>query len=294
MALEAPFEVSIRLRFKPWVPCPDGETLLRALKVLGLCGGMGGRSRHGFGSLTLTSLQGAGVDGWEPPKDAQTLADEIVQAVGLKKPPSGAGSPSSSGSLPPFTAFSLRSKVLTIAPGSRNHADPVPLDVLDALGREMVRFRSWGRNGTILQNIPSEVNFEPDHDLMKNRRTTVDYPARSVFGLPHNYLRQPLEKVEPTDFDRRASPLFFHLHQPDPAAPALAVVSLLPATFLPGAANQISVGDTPQSLNPVTLWKPVEDFMDRLTNKGKAAAPPRRTTLRETSLVKGTYKEVIW
>ena len=105
-------------------------------------------------------------------------------------------------------------------------------------GRELQRYRSWGRNGKVCGK-PSEHNFKLDHDLMdgvtKGHRPAA-IPARSVFGLPHNYFFSSTGfkadlGLHMDERSRRASPLFIHVHQfPDGAA--LLLHLLLPARFL--------------------------------------------------------------
>ena len=60
-----------------------------------------------------------------------------------------------------------------------------PLGLLDLVGRELVRYRSWGRDGKILGNrIDSEQQFRDDHDLMKRSPQDRDaHPRRVAFGL---------------------------------------------------------------------------------------------------------------
>lgn len=52
----------------------DWQQLRQAMQALGLVGGLGGRSRKGWGSLTLTRLSGVGGD-WSAPADAGALRD---------------------------------------------------------------------------------------------------------------------------------------------------------------------------------------------------------------------------
>ena len=108
------------------------------------------------------------------------------------------------------------------------------LELLDLVGRELVRYRSWGHNGKILGNqIDSEQQFKDDHDLMKRAPQDRNaHPRRVAFGLPHNYGRGADDQVGPaaSGLDRRASPLFIHMHQCDDTP--VAVLS-----FLPGAVS---------------------------------------------------------
>lgn len=88
--------------------------------------------------------------------------------------------------------------------------------------------------------------FKPDHDEMLKvaqrdpRRDQAVAPERAVFGLPHNYffssLRKPqaIVEVNGDDAERRASPLFLHLHHPA-NAPPIVILAFLPAKYSPAS-----------------------------------------------------------
>jgi hypothetical protein len=69
--------------------------------------------------------------------------------------------------------------------------------------------------------------------------------------------------LKPAERTRRASPLFFHVH--DCGGRLVAVVSFLPARYLPRTDERLVAGgselDQPP---PEDLYRPVHDFMDRL------------------------------
>ena len=91
------------------------------------------------------------------------------------------------------------------------------------------------RNGKILKGEDSECNFKDDHDLMNNAKRNNparQHPQRVAFGLPHNYGKYTDQHVSPDDgYDRRASPLFIHIHECE--GKPVAVLSFIPARFLP-------------------------------------------------------------
>lgn len=137
--------------------------------------------------------------------------------------------------------------------------------MLNLIGREMVRFRSWGKSGKILGSENSLKLFNEDHDLMKQAPGTRNrHPQRIAFGLPHNYGSHTEDKVEPAEIsDRRASPLFIHMHEC--SGQAITVLAFLPAKFLPGD-TKIDVGGKHVALAPnESLWKPIEDFLERFS-----------------------------
>ncbi len=252
--LPAPFELRLALRCRQ---VSEGQiaTLTQALKCLGMLGGLGARSRRGYGSMALASLTRDGEPLWQAPSDLDSLGKELSGL--LRQAPE----------LPEHTAFSKSSRIVLL----EGEAGQSALSLLDRMGREMVRYRSWGNNGRVLGNIDSEKNFAGDHDLMKLPPSQRDsHPERIVFGLPHNCGRTPDKQVEPAErgLDRRASPLFLHIHQL-PAQP-VAVVALLPARFLPEGRDRISVGgqSVPMAA-PDALYRPLHTFLSRLLGKDR-------------------------
>jgi len=130
----------------------------------------------------------------------------------------------------------------------------------------------------ILQSVPSERNFKHDHDLMKQsvgaRRS---HPQRIAFGLPHNYGKGASNEVAPDGhLDRRASPLFIHIHQC--GVRPVAVLSFLPACFLPpssgGGPAVISVGGARVPQQPeAELYRPIHNFLDRVLDERRCKEP---------------------
>jgi CRISPR-associated protein Cmr1 len=248
----APFGFRVRLRCLANATEAGVNELARALRAVGFFGGLGARTRRGYGSVVLRRLWIDGKQEWQAPSALDGLKSglrEFLPTRGLEE-------------LPPYTAFCQRSRFVIAMSEGRTH-----LDLLDFVGREMVRFRSWGRDGKILGGEISEKRFTEDHDLMELLPRQRDrHPQRIAFGLPHNYGKQDKDKVEPaTGSDRRASPLFIHIHECGDGP--VAVLAFLPAQFLP-MGTKINVGGASVSLaNDEALWKPVADFLDRFTAK---------------------------
>jgi CRISPR-associated protein Cmr1 len=273
--LQAPFSFSISMLSHKNLSNAQREEVLLALKLLGLLGSLGSKARKGYGSLTLTGLTVGGKEAWSSPTTVEelrtvlsTLRKEMLGDAG-REPSRGA-----TGGDPLFTSFSAQTRVLLV-PAKQANASPLAL--LDLLGREMVRYRSYGHNGRILGNEPREnpFTFQEDHDLMKlPMPQRLDHPERIAFGLPHNYGPGQDKQVKPwdQDLDRRASPLFLHIHQASESAPPVGVLCLMPATFLPEGNSHISVGGKRVELSAGELWKPIERFLDRLRD-GKAKEP---------------------
>jgi CRISPR-associated protein Cmr1 len=246
--LAAPFEVEVAFRCRDLAPA-DREGLLRALRALGLLGGMGTKSRKGYGSLVLRKLEGPKVQ-WSAPSSTDELA-RCIRDLYAPGPPG----------LPAYTALSSRSRHVLVEGTGR----PSALDLLDRVGREMVRYRSWGHQGKVL-GVEAERRFKRDHDQIKaaDRRAPHHFhPERIAFGLPHNGGKlQVKPEAKPHVGDRRASPLLIHIHECGDRP--VAVLSFLPADFLP-PGTRVDVGGNKVPLQPdPEFWEPVESFLNRL------------------------------
>ena len=244
----APFEFTVRMRGRA-LSDEQNQSVQDALIALGTLGSMGSKSRKGYGSLSLSSLM---VNGEEKLPTAATVSDLADLIGGLPRANGGTG-------FPEYTALSSESRHVLASSVHRE-----PLELLNLVGRELVRYRSWGRNGKILgDDIYSERRFKDDHDLMKRPPQDRDaYPRRVAFGLPHNYGRGEDQVGPGGRLDRRASPLFVHIHECDRTP--VAVLSFLPARFLPEGAG-LRVGSRQVSQAPEQeLYRPIHDFLDRL------------------------------
>jgi CRISPR-associated protein Cmr1 len=240
----------------PKVSAEQFEYLRKALILLGTVGGLGSKARKGFGSLTLTALEG---------EAAGPLPDDIESRLQKCLPTSLPAEP------PEWTAWSEESKVV------RAHLpNASAINLLDALGREMVHYRSWGNNGKVL-GIDREGNFQQDHDLMAQPEAARTHPERIAFGLPHNYFFSSTKEsygVQPANKNRRASPLFLHIHQQDSGSTPLGVVSFLPARFL-AEEEKIKVHQNTVDVQEHDFWQPVHGYLHRLI--GKKGATEKKT-----------------
>ncbi len=259
----APFELWLHVHLLPGVTDTQAQQVVDALILMGTLGGLGSRVRRGFGSLSLVELLRAGKPVW--PGEGKTFEDAFKSWFREQYERAAED-------WPEWTAISRRTQVLML----RGRPSESPLSLLDRVGKEMVRYRSWGTSrlgpidgrGKILGEERSEQNFKGDHDLMKEPpRKRRQHPERIAFGLPHNYGKDTSDQVDPAQpgLDRRASPLFLHIHQTAEKMQPIAVVSFLPARFLPGERPQISVGGQAVPLAGLDeLYRPVRDFLARL------------------------------
>ena len=240
----------------PRLSLDQREAVMNALILVGTVGGLGSKSRKGYGSLTLTQLMIGGQTRSLPIGPA----DQLTGLVKNLHP-----------GLPEWTAWSRDSRVVTV---SAKGASAV--QVLDMLGREQVFFRSWGNHGRVLGQ-PSEQNFPLDHHLSKGQHIDIDYPKRVVFGLPHNYGKGQDVGPASKKLDRRASPLFLHVHQTADGSPVTGVLTFLPARFLP-QGEQIRAFNRDRPINDSeSFWEPVHGYLNRLV--GISSATKKKTAL---------------
>ncbi|MEW6574628.1 MAG: type III-B CRISPR module RAMP protein Cmr1 [Bacillota bacterium] len=262
---------TVQLIFKKGVSKQDIGLLAQALKALGLFGGAGARARKGFGSLSLKSLHLDGREAWHPPTDKESLQRAIREFLGE------IGIDHANRERPAYTAFSPETKVC-IAQTGRD-----AFQLLDEIGKEFLRYRSYGRQSGDEHVLPwgetAEQNFRDDHDLVLNhlgRQQITNHPRRAVFGLPHNYFFLSTKQkatVEAASLKRRASPLFIHIHALANGQYA-AVLTLLPAVFLPeGEPIKVSGG---RSTNvPCNVdFRVIEAFLNRPRFKERVVVWP--------------------
>ncbi len=297
-AIAAGIGFTIQIALRTELSAAEQELLRKALIAVGLFGGLGSRSRHGFGSVALEHLEGIG-DQWHVPSQIAELDQQLCFA--LKSEHGNVQSPE-----PAFTAFSSNTRIVLLEGNSHQS----PLALLEQVGNEMLRFRSYGavRNGgrkTSLGESPESYSdadkrprFHADHDAVQDFLQTGERPEsapeRVAFGLPHNYffgslsdgrdLQIKAEVTPASDHERRGSPLFFHLHTAQDSPP-IAVVTFMPARFLP-EGEQLEFRDTSKDRRrsissmrrrqlPVKVplradhWEPIHAFLNRLCDSNQ-------------------------
>lgn len=241
-------------QFKVKLLCRDDaeKSVQEALIALGLFGGLGSRTRHGMGSVSLLELRQDENSIWKSPKSledyTQAVRDLLADKCKIKNEP-------------PYSAFSQNKRIDILLDGTS------PYKILDGFGLGELLYRSWGKDGKVLGN-PREGNFKPDHDWSKKIRPSGFHPRRVIFGLPHNYGKGQSMEVSPARHDRRASPLFFHVHALGEKS-FIGVSILLKSAFLP-AGEKINAGgvDVPAKIE----WNVLTDFLD---GKEKHTGNPR-------------------
>lgn len=252
---------TVELRCGPNSDPDKLEEIKAALILLGTVGGLGSKSRKGYGSLTLTHLN--------MNNSAIDLSKDPDQRLQQILTPLHDGQPD-------WSAWSRTSRTITVI-GERD-----ALKLLDHLGRELVHYRSWGKEGKVLNQIREE-NFKDDHDLYKEAQTKGSnfapsrHPERVSFGLPHNYGNLQVKPIAyksdgtpDRQVDRRSSPLFFHIHHYAKEDAPVGVLSFLPSRFLP-SHSKISTFSKSVDLNiGDSFWKPIHGYLDRLLEEPTA------------------------
>jgi len=115
-------EFHMRCRIHPGATSADVASIERALRLLGLVGGLGSRSRRGFGSIAITTLNGNDCS-------CSSAADYESQLRQTLQPSAR------SDDFPPFTAFSSNSRIACVCTG------PDEFRVHDSLGERYREFR---------------------------------------------------------------------------------------------------------------------------------------------------------
>ncbi len=230
------------------------------LKLIGLLGGFGSRSRHGLGSVTLKDISVKTVQDENynatdiEISNAVIAINELLVKYECKK----------NKELPPISAFYAGTRIDVL-----NSYKKDPIGLLNELGEEQQMYRSYGRNGKV-NGKAAEKNFSDDHDLIlnladKSHQGRPTHPRRAVFGLPHNYFysSNKLKADIDSTTGRRSSPLFFHIHKKDDGS-YQAILCLMKSWFLPeGEKIQFSANRQHMEFNVDADWDVITDFMDR-------------------------------
>lgn len=246
--------------------------IVDALKLMGLLGGFGSRSRHGFGSVTLIDIYKRSFAG---NNEFISLKIDVSNAVKSLRTLLKNYECRKNQVEPPLSAFYAKTRI-----------DVVPFDDVDAInllnkvGEELQLYRSWGKkdkndiytiNG-IETGTRAEQNFRSDHDMMKTYIHTIPsnltHPKRVIFGLPHAYIYSDGSKIK-VDASlispnkkiktRRSSPLIQHIHKTTNNQYQL-IHCLFQSEFLP-KNGKIFIKDT--IINPQIDWQTITNFMNR-------------------------------
>ncbi len=226
---------TLEILFKPYrlqTSKPEYEAMIlkvkRSLWGLIMLGGLGARSRRGFGSIAVEEIDGMdGLPDLNPPNHQaleHVLHEFFCQLDEIDNTGNG---------YPEYTCLSAASRFVVTRPQG------AAMDALEWLGETMHKYRSYRSSSRM-----SCVNG--DHDLMRawvaSGTRPGSPPKRTAFGLPHNYFFSSLKNGGEINFmdkggkGRRASPLFFRIHEFPPSGGirrASVVANFLPARLIP-------------------------------------------------------------
>ena len=242
----------LKLIFKPKTAPEDILRVKQALWAFTMFGGLGARSRKGFGSLVVTSSMGMEELPTLNPdinKLQQTLNEFILLHV-----------KTNTSALPEYTCWSKQSRC--IITGKNKHS---AIDSLEWLGTKIHDLRS----------TQGENHFSwADEDCKKMKDFSrginpISPPLRAAFGLPHNYFFRD-ENPQKVDINlmnennkkgRRASPLFFHIYEK--AGSSCVVATFLPARLIPeGRQVTITAGKRDVKLDLPNNFQAITDLLN--------------------------------
>lgn len=280
---------SISLRFSPQTLSTDKDSLAEVIRFLGVFGGLGGRSRRGYGSISAVVT----ADENERLLTETELAEECTWLKSILCSYSTTASPFSA--LDSSTLF-YRGADHTTWQGA-----------MDKVGNMMNRYRTNGTslirypggatiaaspgcrligNSDIPNNLTNFPFFSTDHNqvyaIASSKTITSPRnvpPERAVFGIPHPYRFSSLGPTT-VNFDfipswstgnnkgRRASPLFIHIAAFVTANNQIRyrpLLLLLPTQFLPINSHlDVSVdGRNVGYVPPPVNYTPISDFLTK-------------------------------
>jgi len=216
----------------------QSSELDRAWRAMSLLGGMGARSRRGFGSLAPAESP------WTQPSDLHRDIQSFLASL-----------PSASKTWSHLTPDS-RFVVLPTAFDSWQSA-------LTTLGDALLRFRQSLGGVT--------APYGPDHDLVSDYlhkgRALPKAPLRAAFGIPHNYYFKSSKKQVQFLWeanDRRASPLHLHISKLNTGS-YVAVAILFDGPFLPdGKQLKTKTRHARECRVPIPDYRAIHQFLDTL------------------------------
>ncbi|MCI5223441.1 MAG: type III-B CRISPR module RAMP protein Cmr1 [Candidatus Electrothrix sp. AR4] len=223
----------LTILFRPHTSEEEMAKVRHALRAIIMFGGLGSRSRKGFGSIIAgDSISGLSAPSLQPKNDKE-LAVAIAEFW--------KGIHHCCSALPDYSCFSTATRC--IVTGHTQSA----MDSLEWLAEKIVSLRSYKRSNSRLPFV------KDDHDIMRDFIGRGDIPKtppkRAAFGLPHNYYFTSIDSDRGGGVDlmekgkkaRRASPLFFKIHQ-FPNGQACTVATFLPARLIPQEKKVVLTG----------------------------------------------------
>jgi CRISPR-associated protein Cmr1 len=235
---------------------------VKALKLFGLFGGLGYRSRRGFGSVTLQKLSTNGIETSLP--NATNLYGQLFQDEGLLSqcPTVPEISP------PEYSAFVKNANFCRVVLVNQPHSPfTTGMSALDATADKFKTLLTSPVRGKARQQ--------------KGRAATTSDVSWAYMGLPREYAFGPLDHKPAAmdqasrlaELERRASPLMFHVHKAG-AADYRAVAILFKSKFLPDGYG-VSAGGGPADplpTPPASGYEWIDDWLKGIGTEIKSTA----------------------
>ncbi|UJG41238.1 MAG: type III-B CRISPR module RAMP protein Cmr1 [Candidatus Heimdallarchaeum aukensis] len=184
------------------------NSIIKALIALSYFGGIGARSRRGLGSFHIEEIKNGDELEYIQSKNVKDLKINIENFLAEFKEEDQIQINDLL-----YSRFSRYSRACLLK------IDSDVNKLLNSIGFELLKYRSYGDSGELPGGIRAERNFKRDHDLMldfTNKNKIEEHPERIIFGLPHNYYFQSNKTsvmISPfsNSATRRASPLFIKI-----------------------------------------------------------------------------------
>lgn len=228
---ESGAEFIVDFQFHSGLRLEDKKRILRSFWALSMFGGLGARSRRGFGSYRITNITMDEDLLKSLPsfifRNGTEYQNEVLRFIQDMKLPKGK---------PSFSAFSPDTCLAFTKDYDGYNGDKL-LEKIGSVFHEFRSFKSKTRDPVV----------KNDHDLirnfLKNKITPTQSPCRAAFGLPHNYFFSSLDYNKKADLNcsiefgvegRRASPLLIHVQEFKSNQPkSCALFTFMNAEFLP-------------------------------------------------------------
>lgn len=145
--LKAPFEFTLQIGAREQKHLDE---ILPALELLGLLGGLGSKSRKGYGSLNLMELKGDGIDTWQKPTNEEKYEEQLSD---LLKPTLGYDKEE-----PEISAFYSQTRICLT-----KFKHQTSMEVINSYGREMQDYRR-GKKGKEVFGLPQGKVKPEEHE----------------------------------------------------------------------------------------------------------------------------------
>ena len=240
------------------------DILKKAIKALGLIGGMGSRTRRGYGSLMITEFDGDDTRFTDIQKYKTAIRSVLDCPFDGKLR---------------YEVLSRQTMIDVCASGSN------PEELMNEIGFAFQVFRSWGQSnnggghvhaferdktvpgGSAKENVDFDSTKNDHNNFYKHYWEPNRIDNRAVFGLPHNYGNVSVGLSGENKPVRRASGLQFHFHRI--GKEVVFVQTVVQSQFKPDG-NRIRVFERTRSkdLNdpPINWWEYPAKFRDFVRN----------------------------